>query len=247
LRFDKVRIEHAVNGLSKSLGPGLAAVWPICLGYIPIGMALGVLAQKAGLHPGDVGIMSLLVFAGSAQFIGVSMLSTGAGALAVILTTFIVNLRHLLMSASLAVHLQDLPKRLLPLYAYGVTDESFAVNMTRFRAGDWDWRRALVVNIFSNLTWIASTVVGCYAGELIPAGAYGIDYALTAMFICLLILQMQSRLHILAAAVSGLLAVGISLVTEGNMYIVIAAMISATICLFAAGGKRGVTESRGAS
>ena len=98
-----------------------------------------------------------------------------------------------------------------------------------------------------NITWIAGTVVGCYAGELIPAGAYGIDYALTAMFICLLILQMQSRLHILAAAVSGLLAVGISLVTEGNMYIVIAAMISATICLFAAGGKRGVTESRGAS
>ena len=234
----------STEGQPGAIRPGLAAAWPICLGYIPIGAALGVLAQKAGLHPLDVGVMSLLVFAGSAQFIGISMLSAGAGPLAVIMTTFVVNLRHLLMSAALAVHLRGLPKGILALYAYGVTDESFAVNMTRFRTRSWDWRRALVVNTVSNLTWIAATIIGCYAGELIPAGAFGIGYALTAMFICLLIMQTRTRLHILAAAVAGLLAVGLSLLMEGNLYVVIASLVAATVCLPLAGGKRIPTAER---
>jgi len=225
--------------ITPAIRSGLAAGWPICLGYIPIGLALGVLAQKAGLHPVDVGLMSLLVFAGSAQFIGISMLTAGAGSIAVILTTFVVNLRHLLMSASLAVHLQRLPKGILALYAYGVTDESFAVNLTRFRGGGWDWRPALTVNTISNFTWIASTVLGCYAGELIPAGALGIDYALTAMFICLLIFQLRSPIHVLAAIISGALAVTLSLWMKGNLYVVLASVATATICLFLPGGKAG--------
>ena len=77
---------------------GLMAAWPICLGYIPIGLAFGVLAQKAGLSVLEIGSMSIFVFAGSSQFIAVSMLSTGAGAASIIVTTFMVNLRHLLMS-----------------------------------------------------------------------------------------------------------------------------------------------------
>lgn len=200
-------------------------------------MALGVLAQKAGLHPMEVGLMSLLVFAGSAQFIGISMLSAGAGPLSIILTTFIVNLRHLLMSAALAVYLKRLPKVLLAFYAYGVTDESFAVNLSRFREGTWDWRQALTVNTVSNLAWIASTILGCYAGELIPAGALGIDYALTAMFICLLIFQLRSRRHIAAASIAGVLAVALSLQMGGNLYVVIASVAAAGICLFLPGSK----------
>jgi 4-azaleucine resistance transporter AzlC len=216
----------------KILREGLIAGWPICLGYIPIGLALGVVAQKAGLRPLEVGLMSLLVFAGSAQFIALSMLVSGAGPLSIIVTTFVVNLRHLLMSASLAVHLRGVHKSLLSLFAYGVTDESFAVNMTRFRSGGWGWQQALTVNTISNLTWIAGTMIGCYAGELIPAGAFGIDYALTAMFICLLIFQIRSLFHIFAAVISGVLAVILSLGMKGNLYVVMASVIAATVCLF---------------
>lgn len=215
----------------KILREGMIAGWPICLGYIPIGLAFGVLAQKAGLRPLDVGLMSLLVFAGSAQFIAVSMISAGAGALSVIVTTFAVNLRHLLMSASLSVYLRGLPKSLLALFAYGVTDESFAVNMTRFRSGGWGWQQGLMVNTISNVTWIVATIIGCYGGELIPAGAFGIDYALTAMFICLLIFQLRSRLHVLAAVISGVLAVVLSCAIKGNLYIVTASIVAATVCL----------------
>ena len=85
---------------------GLNAGWPICLGYLPIGMAFGVLAQKAGLTPLQIGLMSIMVFAGSAQFIAVAMLAGGASAPAIITTTFVVNLRHMLMSSALAVYLR---------------------------------------------------------------------------------------------------------------------------------------------
>jgi len=211
---------------------GVAAAWPICLGYAPIGLAFGVLAQKAGLTPAEIGLMSLLVFAGSSQFIAVSMLSGGAGAISIVLTTFTVNLRHLLMSSSLAVHLRRLNAGWLSLYAYGITDESFALNMTRFREESWDWRRALVLNHTANLAWIASTIIGGYGGRFIPAGAFGIDYALPAMFICLLVLQLRGGLYVAVAIISGLLAVAFSLMFPGNAYIVAATAVAATIGVF---------------
>ncbi|MGB5985901.1 MAG: AzlC family ABC transporter permease, partial [Desulfobacterales bacterium] len=199
-----------------------------CLGYLPIGMAFGVLAQKAGLTPLQIGLMSILVFAGSAQFIAVSMLAAGAAAPAIIATTFVVNLRHLLMSSALAVYLRAAHRGLLALYAYGVTDESFAVNLPRFNDGAWSLSRALVVNHAANLTWFLSTVAGGIGGRFIPEGALGIDYALIAMFICLLIYQLKEKIHLLAAALAGLSAVILALWIPGNSYIVLASIFAAT-------------------
>jgi 4-azaleucine resistance transporter AzlC len=214
---------------STTLRQGLSAGWPICLGYLPIGMAFGVLAQKAGLTPVQIGLMSILVFAGSSQFIAVSMLAGGASIPAIITTTFVVNLRHLLMSSALAVYLRRAHRGLLALYAYGVTDESFAVNLPRFNARSWTLSRALVVNHAANLTWFASTVAGGFGGRFIPEGAFGIDYALIAMFICLLIYQIKRWIHLLTAVIAGLLAVGLALAVPGNTYIVIASVLAATM------------------
>ena len=207
---------------------GLSAGWPICLGYLPIGMAFGVLAQKAGLTPMQIGLMSILVFAGSSQFIAVSMISGGASAAAIITTTFVVNLRHVLMSSALAVYLRSAHRGLLALCAYGVTDESFAVNLPRFHAHNWSLGRALVVNHAANLTWFFSTVAGGIGGRFIPEGALGIDYALIAMFICLLVYQIRKWIHLLTAVIAGITAVGLALTIPGNTYIVIASMIAAT-------------------
>jgi 4-azaleucine resistance transporter AzlC len=237
----------ASHNLRTVMKDGITAAWPICLGYAPIGLAFGVLAQKSGLSPGEIGLMSLLVFAGSAQFIAVSMLSGGAAAIPIILTTFTVNLRHLLMSSSLAVHLQRLNAGWLSLYAYGVTDESFALNIARFRKETWDWRRALVLNHTANLAWIASTVIGGYGGQFIPAGAFGIDYALPAMFICLLVLQIRGGLYVVVAVIAGFLAVVFSLLLPGNTYIVAATVAAATIGVFLRNRKKEVGENGGTS
>lgn len=208
---------------------GIKAGWPICLGYIPIGMAFGVLAQKAGLNPVEIGLMSLLVFAGSSQFIAISMLTAGAAYPAIILTTFVVNLRHLLMSSALAVTLGRQSSLKLGVFSYGVTDESFAVNLARFQMENWDLNRALVVNQSANFVWILSTVIGGIGGDYIPSDAFGIDYALIAMFICLLIYQLKDWLTILTAMISGILAVILAILMPGNSYIVLAAVLAASL------------------
>ena len=208
---------------------GIKAAWPICLGYFPIGLAFGVLAQKAGLTPLEIGLMSLLVFAGSSQFIAVSMLSAGATLLSIVVTTFVVNLRHLLMSSSLSVYLRPVSRTWTALFSYGVTDESFAVNLTRFRNGHWGWRQAIVVNHTANTAWIGSSILGAYSGQFIPAGAFGIDYALIAMFLCLLVFQLRGRLYTVTALIAGALAVALAVFVPGNGYIVLASIFAATV------------------
>lgn len=220
------------QGWGTAIRDGLSAAWPICAGYIAIGMAFGAIARNTGLRPLEIGLMSLIVYAGSAQFIATAMLGAGADFLPIVLTTFSINLRHVLMSSSLSLHLRNLRGGWLTIFAYGVTDESFALNIGRFREGNWGWRRALVVNHVTNLTWIASTVTGSIGGQYIPTGAYGMDYALLAMFISLLVFQLRGLIHIIVALSSGILAVIISLWIRGNGYILIASFLAASAGLY---------------
>lgn len=207
---------------------GVSAAWPICLGYFPIGLALGVLAQQAGLTWWAVALMSVLVFAGSAQFICVAMLASGASPASIIFTTFIVNLRHTLMSSALAIHLGGVQRQFLALFAYGITDESFAVNMARFRDGHWDRWRALVVNQLSNSAWFVATISGVLVGQFVPQGAFGIDYALTGMFICLLVFQLHGRIYIITGLIAAIISIGWYILIPGDSYIVGAAVCAAT-------------------
>ena len=211
---------------------GALAAWPICFGYIPIGLALGVLASQAGLPAWGVAMMSILVFAGSAQFICVAMLAAGASAWSIILTTLAVNLRHFLMSSALAVHLNGVRRLFLSFFAYGITDESFAVNMTRFREGDWDRMRAITTNQLANLAWVVSTTCGALLGQFIPVGAFGTDYALTAMFLALLIFQLHDRIYIFTGIASLAIAVIWYLFIPGDSYIIGASVSAATLGYF---------------
>lgn len=210
---------------------GVKTGWPICAGYFPAGLAFGVAAQKVGLTPAEIGLMSLLVFAGSTQFVVVSMLGSGTGIGPIVLTTFTINLRHVLMSSALAPYLSKLRRSWIFLFAYGVTDESFAVNASRFRSGDWDWRRALTVNHVSNLAWVGSSILGGYVGEFVPSNAFGIDYALKAMLICLVAMQMRNRYFFIVSLISSILAALFCLVFSGDGYIIVASVMAATLGL----------------
>ena len=230
-------------GLNITFSKGVATAWPISLGYAPIGLAFGVLAQKAGLSPLEIGLMSVIVFAGSSQFIAVSMFVAGASMVSIVATAFIVNLRHFLMSSALAVYLKNSDRTKLTFFSYGVTDESFAVNLTRFRESDWDLDSALVTNFTANITWLITTVLGGFSGQFIPAHAFGIDYALVAMFICLLAFQLRGSIYVITAIIAGIFAVALSMLIPGNSYIVIASMAAAAIGVVlkkrvGAGGRR---------
>lgn len=222
-----MNVESGHTGRS-SLREGLAAAWPICLGFFPIGLSLGVLAQKGGLTPWQIGLMSLVVFAGGSQFIAVAMIGSGASLAAIVSTTFMINLRHLLMSSALSVHFPGVSRRFLTLFAYGVTDESFAVNMARFNQGGWNRHSALVLNQVTNATWFFCSVAGAYAGQFIPTGSFGIDYALTGMFICLLIFQLRGRIFAVTALISAICSVATYLWLPGNAYVIVASCLAAT-------------------
>jgi predicted branched-subunit amino acid permease len=120
---------HSLAGFRS----GCRAAAPVVLGFLPIAVAYGVLARQAGISPLMTVLMSVMVFAGSSQFIGVSMIGSGASFGFIIMTTFLVNLRHMLMSASLSPYYQKFARRWLPILAFGLTDETFALISTAFR------------------------------------------------------------------------------------------------------------------
>lgn len=216
---------------TSPLADGLRAASPICLGYLPVGLAFGVLAQKAGLSAWQIGLMSAVVFAGSSQFTALLLLGQGAALPSIVATTFVVNLRHLLMSSALAAPLRGIGARFSALFGHGVTDETFAVNLARFREEGWDRRRALAVNLVSQAAWVGSTVAGAFAGQFVPRGALGIDYALPAMFLCLLVFQVRTRVHAATAVLSAALAVAVYVTVPGNGHVIAASVTASGVGL----------------
>jgi 4-azaleucine resistance transporter AzlC len=208
---------------------GVKRALPIVLGYIPIGFAYGVLADKSGLSPWNAIIMSVIVFAGSAQFIAVGLFAGGAGSLTVILTTFIVNLRHLLMSAALAPFMSKWKKRDLCLFSFELTDESFALHSTKTAELNKRRNEALALNVTAQISWVAGSVIGVVAsGLILDIRPLGIDYALSAMFIGLLVSQCRDISRVLTAVIAGITATLLYLSGMNQFYVIVATVFAAT-------------------
>lgn len=203
---------------------------PIMLGYTPLGLAFGVIAREKGLDVLQTALMSLTSFSGSGQFIAVGMIGAGASIPAILLTNLLVNMRYLLFSASMAPHVRRLPSWVQSVLAFGITDETFTLNMVEFdrRGADRDF--ILGVNLFAHLSWIANSAIGAAVGNLIPdINRYGVNFALPAMFIALLAMQVKDRTAFWVAILAGLISLAIYTVTRNGSHIIIATVIAATI------------------
>lgn len=212
--------------MTRDIRDGIKVALPVVLGYLPVGIAYGVLARAAGLSALETAAMSLFVFAGASQFIAVGMLTSGAAVLPIILTTFAVNLRHLLMSSAIAPFFKGQPmKRLVPLSAF-LTDESFAVAMhdTSKIAGRPIYLIALQATAYT--AWFSGSVIGAVFGSLIDSASFGIPFAMTALFICLLVLQLKSRAHLAVALAAGALALVFKGFMPNNLFILAAAAVA---------------------
>ena len=214
---------------TSALLSGCIRAAPIVLGYVPIGLAFGVLARSSGLTTGAVLGMSLMLYAGSAQFLAVGMIAGGAGFLPITIATFFINLRHLLMSAALAPHLRRHPLRKLAFFAHELTDESFALHSTAFQKGLCPSLGEMVsLNATAQIAWVASTVAGSLIGGAIPdPAALGLDFALPAMFIGLLSGRLTDRRQSLVALTAVILAVAGCWILPGNWLVVAAASAAA--------------------
>jgi 4-azaleucine resistance transporter AzlC len=183
----------------------------------------GGLAVQAGLHPLEVWGMSVLVFAGAAQFVAVPMMAAGAPLLAVVLTTYVVNMRHYLMAATLAPSFRGFRRPWLALIAHLINDESFAVASARSRppdAGVYLGSAAAICGAF-----LLGVVPGTLLGGLVEdPERYGLDFAFPAVFLALVAVQLRGRADWLVAGGAAALAVAIAALVPGNWHIVIAGL-----------------------
>jgi 4-azaleucine resistance transporter AzlC len=206
---------------------GVKAELPILLGVLPFGLIYGALALQAGIPPAPALAMSSIVFAGSAQFVATQMIAGGAPAGLLLATTFVVNIRHLLYSASLAPYLQRLRPAWKAALAYLLTDEAYAVVITHYNPPHASQRAIasspnppgyrhwffLGAGLTLWTTWQMSTAVGLYLGARIPA-SWHLEFALPLTFLALArpaVTDRATTITVLAAGIVAVLAEGLAL------------------------------------
>ncbi|MDR3575492.1 MAG: AzlC family ABC transporter permease [Anaerolineaceae bacterium] len=196
----------------KEFWNGVRDELPILLGVIPFGMIFGALAIKSHLTTAAAQAMSSIIFAGSAQFIAAQLVGVGASTVVVIVVVFVVNLRHVLYSASLAPHLKHLNLSWKMLLSYLMTDEAYVVTITHYNQDSdpthkhWYFFGA-GLTLWS--TWQVSTALGIFIGAQMPQ-SWPLGFALPLTFIALVVPALKDRASVAAAVIAalvGLLAV----------------------------------------
>ncbi|MEM9803880.1 MAG: AzlC family ABC transporter permease [Cyanobacteria bacterium P01_D01_bin.56] len=190
---------------------GAQQTLPLIVGAIPFGIIFGTLAQSSGLSFGGAMGMSAIVFAGSSQFIALGLLSSGTPLGIIVLTTWVVNLRHLLYAVSLVPYVQHLSQAWkLPL-GFWLTDENFMVAIQRYRQQDssrykhW-FQLGSAVAMYVN--WQLSTLLGLTLGQSIPnAAAWGLDFAMVATFIGMTVPYLTNRPMVATVLISSITAI----------------------------------------
>jgi len=224
-------------GLSSedSFLKGVKDCLPTVLGYLSIGFAAGVVEKTAGFSLMEIALMSLLLYAGSAQFIAAGLWVAGTPITSIILMIFIVNLRYFLLSAALAPYFRHLPTWKNSITGFLLTDETFSVAINDLSTRkQTNYRWMLGVNLTAYLNWAASNVLGGYFGQWVKnPESFGLDFALPAMFIGLLILQilarskMQVDLFVAVSAVIFTIAASFSFST--GLEVIVATVIAAAL------------------
>ena len=208
---------------------GARLALPIILGYLAVSFAFGVLADRAGLAPWQAALMGIFVFAGSGQLITVDLLLAGVAAPSIVVTNLIVNLRHLLMSAAVTPYLGAWPKSAQAAFCFELTDETFALHMSRFPKGV-DAGEIFGINVASHAAWAGGGWIGAAMGASIgDTGAFGFDYALPAMFIALLLPHCAIPRRLLAAAIAGGIATLLTLHGLQDWSVIASTVIAASL------------------
>ncbi|HEX8990714.1 MAG TPA: AzlC family ABC transporter permease [Anaerolineales bacterium] len=187
---------------------GVRAELPLLIGVFPFGLIYGALAIGAGMPTAAAQLMSSIVFAGSSQFAAAQLIHDSAPALVIVITIGIINLRHMLYSASVAPYLRGLPGRWKVLLAYLLTDEAYAPTIIHYQKdgtaseGHWFF---LGAGLGLWTTWQIGTALGILLGTALPA-SWPLDFALPLTFIAMIVPALKDRPMAAAAASSGLVA-----------------------------------------
>lgn len=191
--------ELAVGKPSGEVRKGVQSGISIAIGYAPIALTFGLLAKTTGLTIGETVLMSLLVFAGAAQYISLSLLTLGTGIFEIVLTTFIVNIRHFLMSTSLNEKWDDEQAANKVILSFGITDETFSVAAVREEKVTSGYMLGLIT--VSYASWVICSGLGHLIGASLPQTLQeSMSVALYAMFVGLLVPSMKKSAKVVFLA-----------------------------------------------
>lgn len=210
---------------------------PVMTGYVFLGFGFGILLHRSGYGLVWSFCMSLFIYAGSMQYMAVSLLSGGAGLLTAALTAFVVNARHLFYGISMVEAYRGAGKK-KPYLIFALTDETYSL-VSRQREPDLGY--CFLVSLFDQIYWVAGSVLGSLAGSLLPVNFEGIEFVLTALFVTIFVEQwLSSKDH--GPALIGLLATAACLLLFGKDIFLIPSMAAIAAILIL---KRGKGEQNG--
>lgn len=216
----------------KKMVKGAVDSLPIVISVLPFGIIYGVLAIKSGLTIFEASFSSLVVSAGAAQFCSLPLFATGASPWAIIGTTFIINLRHLILGASMSRKIKE--EEMLPraLAAYCLFDESFAVTSAWYDSGNRESVRDYLIGsgLAGWASWNVSTVMGAVFGNILgDPKRLGLDFAIVAGFVGLLVPMVKGRVELLVLLFAAVASVLSYLFIPGSWYILIAALTASGV------------------
>ncbi len=218
------------NSANSSIVEGTVAALPVVLGYLPYGLSFGILARQVEMTLLEVLLMSSVVYAGAAQLIVVGLLQAGQPLISIVATTLFVNIRYLLLCSAITPFLSQWQRWQRLLLAYFVSDETFAVLTSKFSQAKASRGYGFSVNTIAMLGWVGSCSLGHYASTLIGnMELFGLDFALPAVFIALLLILMRTQIMLVVALVAGVVALAIYLAGLPRLSVIVAAIIAATV------------------
>lgn len=214
----------------KVVGQAFYTSLPVMAGYVVLGIGFGILLRSAGYGALWAFAMSAFIYAGSMQFVGVSLISGGASVLTTILTTIMVNARHLFYSISMIDRYRDAGKY-KPYLIFALTDETYSLlSDGKTPEGEDPHLYRFLVSMFNQCYWVTGSVMGSLLGAVLPFSTTGIEFSMTALFIASFTEQwLTTRDHI--PALTGLLSTLLCLILLGSERFLIPAMLLITLVL----------------
>ena len=203
---------------------------PVMAGYIVLGIGFGILLQKNGYGVLWALAMSLFIFAGSMQYVGVSLIASGASLLTAAITTLMVNARHLFYGISMISKYKDAGKR-KPYLIFALTDETYSLVVDGKVPEDCDpYQYYFLISLFNQCYWVAGSVIGSLIGSVMPFEARGIEFSMTALFLTVFTEQwITEKNH--APALIGVISSVVCLLIFGKDNFLIPSMIVITVLL----------------
>ncbi|MCD2202176.1 AzlC family ABC transporter permease [Halobacterium sp. KA-6] len=219
---------QSVEFTAAGVREGFVSGFPVAVGVAGYGVVFGVVARRAGLSVAEAGLMSATVLAGAAQLVAVELWAAPIPVVAVVATTALVNLRYVLMGAALRPWLQQVTVPQAYTSVFFFADENWALSIGTLRAGSSNGAFLFGSGVVLWLLWIASTVVGATAGDLVGDPAtYGLDFVATALFLTLAAGFWEGTESLRPWVVAATAALAVHAVVPGEWYILAGALAGA--------------------